>query len=283
MIQQNSYDNQPQPPLTIVLERLDITPDGRFRPSAFIKLTKAVRTSGLLQALPPEELKSFLILLSFLTPNGACSPTVQQLAGAMHVSQGKARARMQRLAQLRFENQALVIPLTHGNGQEAYALNDKLIPTIEQPIEEARPEPIKAVPRERLIEYSRRRYAKTREEVEKQIAEINGWELPPPTAKVARDKAVRDKALSDKDASDGDSSQTQPDQQPAEDSAFKDLRRRLQNVGVAPDQIEYLLTTFDIEHIKKQLKWLPFRQARNPSAYLVAAIVGDYEEPIYRR
>ena len=89
MIPQNVYDNQPQSPLAIILERLDVTPDGRFRPSAFIKLTKVFRTSGLLQALPPEELKSFFVLLSFLTPNGACSPTMQQLAGAMRVSQGK--------------------------------------------------------------------------------------------------------------------------------------------------------------------------------------------------
>lgn len=270
MIPHNPHENETQPPLAIVLERLDITPDGRFHPSAFIKFNKAFRTSGLLQALPPEELKSFLTLLSFLTPNGACSPTVPQLATAMRVSQGKCKARMQRLAQFRFETEALVMPLVHGNGQEAYALNDRLIPTIEQLPEVAKLEPIKAVPRERLIEYSRHRYAKTREEVEKQIAEINGWE-PPQTGL--------------KDAGDEDAPQTQPDlqRQQTEDPAFKGLRRRLQIAGVAPDQVEYLLTTFDLERIEKQLKWLPFRHARNPSAYLVAAIVGDYEEPIYRR
>ena len=176
-----------QPPLSIILERLDVEQDGHFRPSAFIKLTKAFRISGLLQSLPPEELKSFLLLLSFLTPNGACSPTAQQLAGAMRVSQGKAKARMQRLAQLRFENEPLVIHLILGNGQEAYTLNGKIIPTLEQPLEETRPEPIKAVPRERLIEYSRHRYARTREEVEKQIAEINGWETPQPSSENGSD------------------------------------------------------------------------------------------------
>lgn len=245
------------------MEKLDVGQDGHFRPSAFIKLTKAFRTSGLLPALPPEELKSFLILLSFLTPNGACSPTVPQLAGAMHVSQGKAKARMQRLAQLRFENQPLVLPLVHGNGQEVYALNDTLIPTLEQPMEEARPESIKAVPREQLIEYSRRRYARTREEVEKQIAEINGWEVPP------------SEPVQSNEAQDEPKEERSPH--------FGELRRKLQNIGVAPDQIEYLLATFDSERIEKQLKWLPHRHARNPSAYLVAAIVHDYEEPIYRR
>ena len=93
-----SFSPESQPPLSIVLERLDISPDGRFRPAAFVKLTQAFRKSGLLQTLPPEELKSFLTLLSFLTPNGECSPALGQVAGAMRVSHGKARARMQRLA-----------------------------------------------------------------------------------------------------------------------------------------------------------------------------------------
>ena len=261
MIQNNPPEPASQYPFSIVLERLDVMPDGHFRPNTFIKLTKAFRTSGLLQALPPEELKSFLTLLSFLTPNGDCTPTLVQMAGAMRVSQSKARARMQRLAQFRFQAESLIIPTVHGDGQEAYALSHKLVPIIEQPIEETKPETIQSVPRERLIEYSRNRYAKTREEVERQIAEINGWKV----------------------------SQQNPDVQnhsvqlPEEPPHLKELRRRLQNVGVAPDQIEYLLSSFESELIEKQLQWLPFRHARNPSAYLVAAIVHDYEEPIYRR
>ena len=86
-------ENQTQPPLCIVLEKLDMTPDGHFRPSAFIKLTKVFRTSGLLHALPSDELKSLFTLLSFLTPNGDCSPTLSQLAGAMRLSQAKTKAR----------------------------------------------------------------------------------------------------------------------------------------------------------------------------------------------
>ena len=264
MIQNDLPEINSQPPLSVVIERLDATPDGHFRPSAFIKLTKAFRTSGLLQSLPSEELKSFLMLLSFLTPNGDCSPTLAQFAGAMRVSQSKARARMQRLVQFRFQSESLIVSTVRGDGQEAYALSHKLVPVIEQPVEEPKPPTIQSVPREQIIEYSRNRYAKTREEVEKQIAEINGWELPK-TSEETQEERIHQVE------------QAEPPQR-------KDLRRRLQNAGIVPEQVEYLLSSFDVERIERQLGWLPYRRhARNPSAYLVAAIVGDYEEPIYRR
>ena len=266
MIPQENEVSQSQSPLCIVLEKMDLTRDGHFRPSAFIKLTKTFRTSGLLHTLPPEELKSFFTVLSFLTSNGDCSPTLSQLASAMRLSQTKTRARMQRLCQFFFENEPLVVVSTRGDGQEAYALKSHLIPTVEKSVETPKPEPLQAVPRQRLIEYSRNRYAKTREEVEKQIAELNGWDVPPLVAEQTDDTTA--KPASQNEAT--------PPQQ-------KELRRHLQNLGIAPDQIEYLFSNFDLERIKQQLGWLPFRQARNPSAYLVAAIVHDYEEPIYRR
>lgn len=263
MIQTFTPENQP--PLSIVLERLDVSSDGRFRPAAFVKLTQAFRKSGLLQVLPPEELKSFLTLLSFLTPNGECSPALGQVAGAMHVSHGKARARMQRLAAVRFAGEPLVTLFTRGDGQEACALRSRHIPIIEQPVKEPEPKRIQSVPRERLIEYSRNRYARTREEVERQIAEINGWDVP--QGKTAQES--------------GQINETEVSA--TETPQFKDLRRRLLNIGVASEQIEYLLSTFESERIEKQLQWLPFRHARHASAYLVAAIIGDYEAPTSRK
>jgi len=144
-------------------------------------------------------------------------------------------------------------------------LRSKHIPVIEQPLNEIKPEPLRGVPRDRIIEYSRNRYAKTREEVERQIAEINGWNVP-------QDKAAHEIGqISKTEISD------------AETPQLKELRRRLLNVGIASEQTEYLLSHFEAERIEKQLQWLPFRHARNPSAYLVAAIVGDYEEPIQRK
>jgi len=198
------------------------------------------------------------------------------LAGELYIKMGlfsgsrsaKARSRMQRLGQFRFEGEPLIIPTQRGNGQEAYALRSQWVPVIEQPVEEPKTPTIRAVPRQRIIEYSRNRYGKTREEVEKQIAELNGW-------------TVRS----------NDQTQAAPETEASEPATRieaehphrKELRRCLQNIGIAPDQIEYLFSNFEAERIEKQLGWLPFRQVRNPSAYLVAAIVHDYEEPIYRR
>jgi hypothetical protein len=274
-----------QPPLSIVLERLDATPDGHFRPNAFIKLTKAFRTSGLLQTLPPEEIKSFFTLLSFLTPTGDCSPTLGQLASAMRVSHSKARTRMQRLAQVRFEQEPLLVAITHGNGQEAYALKSKHIPVIEGALDETeKPKPLQAVSRQQVIEYSRRHYARSREEVERQMAEINGWELP----QLSVDSEQTDSNGESNTTSGAEQEEAQAIESPAraqqsESVNTKDLRQRLQDAGVAADQIENLLSSYDTALIEKQLKWLPFRHARNPSAYLVAAITGNYARPRYRR
>ncbi len=55
-------------PFSIHIEHLDVAPNGYFRPSAFLRLNADIRTSGFLLAMPAEELKSFLFLLSFSRP-----------------------------------------------------------------------------------------------------------------------------------------------------------------------------------------------------------------------
>ena len=72
----------PDAPFLIYIRHLDKTQDGHWRPHALLTLTRALRTSGFLSVLPPEELRNFLLLLTFLTPNGSCAPTLLQLADA---------------------------------------------------------------------------------------------------------------------------------------------------------------------------------------------------------
>ena len=57
-----------------------------FRPSARLILTDRVRTSGLWRALTPEDFKTLVLLLTFVTPNGWCRPTLPELADAMGTS-----------------------------------------------------------------------------------------------------------------------------------------------------------------------------------------------------
>src|SRR4028119_672954 len=95
------YNSGQEPPFTLFIEHRDKTRDGHWRPEAFLMLSRSLRTSGFLVALPPEDLQSFLLLLTFLTPNGDCAPTVSQLATALRLSHAKTRARMDPLVAVR--------------------------------------------------------------------------------------------------------------------------------------------------------------------------------------
>jgi hypothetical protein len=233
-------------PITIALERLDETKNGDFRPGAFVKLTSDFRTCGFLASLPAEDVKNLLFLLTFLTPNGDIQPTVDQLAEAMQVSQAKVRSRMQRLERFRWQDKPSVVLLQSETGLDRYTIAPHLIMVQEAPSQalETAP-PIQAAGREAIIAYSREHYARPRAEVERLIAEQNGWELPEGSV----------------------------------DEETADARRRLLSVGVTKDQADFLLGSFEVERIQRQLEWLPYRNARNPASLLVAAIEHDYEEP----
>ena len=88
----NPHHSQPQqhPPQHkpfIIEIRQDLSqPGGSFVPAASLKLTESFRTSGLLSSLAPEDLKTLLYLLTFLTPDGQCQASLPILASAMKVS-----------------------------------------------------------------------------------------------------------------------------------------------------------------------------------------------------
>jgi hypothetical protein len=92
-------------------------------------------------------------------------------------------------------------------------------------------------------------YARPRAEVEREIAEVNGWDVP----------RTADSPL---------------------DLELDELGRRLMAVGLHREQIEFLLAQYDRPRIERQLAWLQYRRAKNPAGYLLAAIVDDYKAPI---
>ncbi len=102
-----------------------------------------------------------------------------------------------------------------------------------------------------VVEHSRRTYARTREEVEREIEEMMNWrkkEEPQP----------KSLALS-------------PDEQKLYDE--------LVAVGLLPEQAQELMKHFDALRIRRQLAWLPPRAAKNPAGYLLAAVKDDYAAP----
>jgi len=162
----------------IRVEHLDLTLGGHFRPQAHVAFGAPLRTSGLLAALPPEAVKDLLLLLTFVTPNGHCAPTVGQIAAAMRVSPGKARSRLERLEALRWQAQPLLWHGSSESGLEFFSPLSLLAPVREDaapPSAYVPPPPIQAASREAVIAHSRATYARPRAEVEAQIEEMMGY------------------------------------------------------------------------------------------------------------
>lgn len=64
-----------------------------------------------------------------------------------------------------------------------------------------------------------------------------------------------------------------------EPSAADALRAELLALALLPDQAERLLTHFPAERVRRQIRWLPRRGARNPAAFLIKAVAHDWPEP----
>lgn len=216
---------------------------GSFRPAARLLLTPALRTSGLWNALPPDELRDLTLLLTFLTPNGRVQPTLPELAGTMQVSHTQIRARMLRLSRRMWQGQPLVVELNRQSGLDAYLPGRHLLGSQQMPeTPAAAAQTVLAEPRagrDVLIAHSRARYATPRAEVEADIARRMGWGAPafendPP--EVAEEKRV--------------------------------LYDKLSEQGMSKSQALNVLDRFDLTVVRRQLEWMPYRAAKNPSRYL---------------
>lgn len=246
-------ENPQLPPMSIIVVPRDIGREGSWRPDAFIGMNKTLRVSGFLMALPPEDLKSLLVMLTFISANGHCTVMVQQLAAAFHLSPKKTRLRMNRLVDFRWLNQAIIRYDKAANGIETYALTPGFLPFVEERINPLPKPPLKVARREAVIEHSRRKYARTRQEVEAEIARLNGW------------KPIGEKATAEIE--------------PLDPKVAK-VREALIEVGLLAQQADELLERYDIPRIEQQLAWLPLREARSPVGFLLSAIKNDYEAPL---
>ena len=264
----------PEPPFVIRVEHLDISPSGSFRPAAIVTFSASLRGSGLLHALPPEAVKDLLLLLTFVTPNGLCAPTVHQLAEAMRVSGSKARGRMERLLAFRWQGEPLLRHQKSESGLEVFAPRPWLAPVREnsrlEPPRSSQP-PIRAASREEVIAHTRASYARPRAEVEREIEEAMGYR---------RDEHGRPYR---------GPAQPTPDPQPQvppltpEEMEVRSERAEVKGLllqaGLQDEQAESLIADFDLLRIQRQLMWLPYRRAKNPVGMLLAAVKDDYEAP----
>lgn len=234
-----------------------------FVPSAALVLTPALRAGGLWHALPGEEIKTLLLVLTFLTPDGACRPALAELAPAMRLPEGKARARLERLAACRWQGAPVIRELRRESGLHAFTPAPDVLCAVEAPPRpQETPQELegpRAAGREAVIAYSRARYARPRAEVEREMALRMGWE----DADALRQEREREEAA----LTDGQ----------------RDLLGRLLGLGVERARALEMLAEHAPERIRRQVEWLPLRGAKNPARFLAAAIQGDYAAPAGQR
>ena len=229
---------------------------GAFQPASRLLVTLALRTSGLWKAVPPEELRDLVLLLTFLTPNGRIQPTLPELADAMQASHAQARSRMLRLSRRQWRGQPLVRELNRQNGLDAYLPGKHLVDSQEEMQETPLPVPAVVLPepragREALIANSRARYATPRAEVEADIARRMGWGTP-----------------------------LFENEEPAVAEEKRQLYEKLSEQGMPKDKALDILSRFNLGQVRSQIEWMPHRGAKNPARYLMAAIENNYEPPV---
>ncbi len=230
-------------PFLVELWEEDRQPGGSFTPAAALHLTASLRTSGLLGTLSPDDLKSLIFLLTFVSPEGHCQVFLSQLAEAMRVSPTKAKARMRRLCDVQWKGNPVVVYLKSATGLTAFGMNPRVVTYQQRPeVQEPEQRPYIAAPRAAVIAHSRKHYARPRAEVERMVARQMGQDLD-------------------------------------ETDEERKIRYRLENAGLTGEQAKELLREYDLDTIARQLDWLPFRHAKNPAGYLIAAIEGNYGEP----
>jgi hypothetical protein len=238
-------------PFRIVQQQADATSAGYFRPEAAVHVTAALRTLGLLRGIPAEEIKTLLLLLTYLTPNGAFMATVPQMAEAMRVSEGKVEQRLRRLQEFVWQGEPLLREQVRESGLRSYTPSAFLVGIEQLPSVKSTSAPGQhQTSREAVIAHSRAAYAHPRAEVERLIAEQNGWDIPGEVAS---------------------------------HESSSDLYRRLLRFGILPEQAAELLEQHPTAEIRQQLDWLPYRNVRKPAPFLIAAIENCYAEPIAAR
>lgn len=224
---------------------------GGVTPSSRVILSPRLRASGLLRALAPEDLKCLLFVLTYATPNGHFYASTQQLAAAMNVSESKARQRMRRLTEPIFEGRPLLAEIVRESGLDTFSPLPELAETVvinPDPPRHGAPS-VQVARAEDLVALSRENHAQPRAKVERDIALRNGWPLP-----------------------EGAEPLTPDELRPA-------LEARMIKIGLMPDVVGTLLRNYPLQAIQRQIEWLPYRGAKFPDRYLLAAIEGDYSMP----
>lgn len=217
-----------------------------FTPMSCLLLLPELRPSGFLATLTDGEARTLLAVLTCLTPDGRMQATLPDLATALGISERAVKPSLSLLAARQWEGQPVLYEILREEALPYYTPSPAIVKHLaeESHREVSLPLPPPIATREEIVAVSREKYARPREEVERMVLEQLGH-APEET----------------------------------DDTPEGEVRRRLLGLGVTREEIGVLLTSHPLQDIINQLDWLPYRNAKNPLRFLVAAIQNRYDAP----
>jgi hypothetical protein len=221
---------------------------GDVRADARVIVTQSLRTSGLLASLSDRESKLILTLLTYVTTNGYLLAHAPVMARDLGISEGDLQKQLEPLTKREWNAMPLVREIRSPQNPHRYTLSAALLgkenlgTTID--LVPNQPSGLPLASKEEVIEMSRAKYGSPRAEVERDI--------------------LRQMGISPEEQS---------------DTPEGKARRGMRDAGLPRDLIEQLVTEFGAAACLRQVQWLPLREAKTPSRYLVAAIEGNYSPP----
>lgn len=215
--------------------------DTRAEPDPYLvgRWFAAARRQGFLAAVPPEAWHTLSALLSFTCRDGRRLFTTDQLALSLAVSRSEALRRLEALEATQWQGQPLASLERDAEGEVAGAELDPADLLLRVQPSPTTPAAPVPLPLPALLP---------------QPAAAEGT---PPAGGVLHDHPLV--------ASTG--------------LASPNLAAALLAVGLTAEQAERLLADYPVERVRRQLEWLPRRGARNPAAFLMRAVEGDWAAP----
>ena len=267
----------------------------------FIRMDRAVRCSGLLAFLSPEELQTLIAFLTFVDESGRCKLSSRTLAQALNLSESQAQKRLRNLCQIRWHNRPLVVRendrdagrflpgsyrimevegltvLSDGTCQPAKGNHDR--------VDAGAPSHVSSSGDGRKVESGEG----DRDAIRCQAGKADTGKRTPTSE---APYASADNLPPDKTHITGNScvvagninkEHTTEDRRCLHGVVNTDKRKRilreLLRYGVSGSTASEMLDKYPTERIAGQLEMLPFRNAKEPAAMLVKAIKDDWTAP----